>query len=418
MYARKKRIVVAGLSIWRRTRRNDQGRRAIEASGKFLTRLMNLRRNTMDERIKLLAGQLVSHSMRVKEGEKVLIHCTGYDTEPLGRALVKAVYEAKGIPLFWLESPRIQRELLLNCSEEQLKLKAQADCLTMSAMDCYVAVRGSDNTAELSDVPAERMELFNKVYHHPVHNEIRVPKTRWVVLRYPSPSMAQAANTSLEAFEDFYFDVCCLDYDKMKEAVEPLRLLMERTDQVRIVGNGTDLTFSIKGIPAVPCCGEMNIPDGEIYTAPVRDSVNGVLCYNTPSQYQGFVYENICLTFENGKIVNAEANDTRRINKVFDTDEGARYVGEFAIGINPYVLTPMKDTLFDEKIMGSFHFTPGNCYDEAPNGNSSAIHWDLVCIQTPEWGGGEIWFDGVLVRKDGRFVLPELQGLNPEELKK
>ena len=204
----------------------------------------------------------------------------------------------------------------------------------------------------------------------------------------------------------------------MIEAVEPLRLLMERTDQVRIVGNGTDLTFSIKGIPAVPCCGEMNIPDGEIYTAPVRDSVNGVLCYNTPSQYQGFVYENICLTFENGKIVNAEANDTRRINKVFDTDEGARYVGEFAIGINPYVLTPMKDTLFDETIMGSFHFTPGNCYDEAPNGNSSAIHWDLVCIQTPEWGGGEIWFDGVLVRKDGRFVLPELQGLNPEELKK
>ena len=385
--------------------------------GISLARLMNLRRNTMDERIKLLAGQLVGHSMKVKEGDKVLIHCTGYETEPLGRALVKAVYEAKGIPLFWLESPRIERELLLNCSEEQLKLKAQADCMTMSAMDCYVAVRGSDNTAELSDVPSDRMELYNKLYRQPVHNEIRVPKTRWVVLRYPSPSMAQAANTSLEAFEDFYFDVCCLDYDKMKAAAEPLRQLMDRTDQVRIAGNGTDLTFSIKGIPAIPCCGDMNIPDGEVYTAPVKDSVNGVLCYNTPSQYQGFTYENIRLTFENGKIVKAEANDTERINKVFDTDEGARYVGEFAIGINPYVLTPMKDTLFDEKIMGSFHFTPGNCYDEAPNGNRSAIHWDLVCIQTPEWGGGEIWFDGVLVRKDGRFVLPELQGLNPEQLK-
>ena len=119
----------------------------------------------------------------------------------------------------------------------------------------------------------------------------------------------------------------------------------------------------------------------------------------------------------NGKIVKATANDTERINKVFDTDEGARYVGEFAIGINPYILKPMNDILFDEKIMGSIHFTPGNCYDNAYNGNHSAIHWDLVMIQTPEYGGGEIWFDDVLIRKDGRFVIPELQGLNPENLK-
>ncbi len=371
----------------------------------------------MDERIQILARRLVNYSMKVKAGDKVLVHCTGYDTEPLGRALVKEVYRAQAVPLFWMESPRIKRELLLGSSEEQLKLMAQADCLTMSQADCYVAVRGSDNTAELADVPPEKLELYNKLYQHPVHGEIRVPKTRWVVLRYPSPSMAQAANTSLEAFEDFYFNVCNLDYGKMEAAMQPLKALMERTDRVRITGQGTDLTFSIKGIPAVPCCGEMNIPDGEIYTAPVRESVEGVLTYNTPAQYQGFVYENIRLVFEKGKIVDAQANDTGRINQVFDTDEGARYVGEFSFGVNPYILTPMKDTLFDEKIMGSFHFTPGSCYDDAPNGNRSAIHWDLVCIQTPEWGGGEIWFDDVLIRKDGRFVLPELEGLNPEHLK-
>ena len=260
------------------------------------------------------------------------------------------------------------------------------------------------------------MALYEKYYVTPVHHKIRVPKTRWVVLRYPNDAMAQLSGTSTEAFEDFYFRVCNLDYSRMEAAMKPLVELMERTDRVRIKGPGTDLTFSIKGIPAIPCAGRMNIPDGEVFTAPVRDSVNGVLSYNTPSVFQGFTYENIRLTFRDGKIVEATANNTERITRVFDTDEGARYVGEFAIGVNPYVLEPMKDTLFDEKIMGSIHFTPGNCYDEAPNGNVSSIHWDLVLIQRPEYGGGEIYFDDVLIRKDGEFVLTELRGLNPEGL--
>ncbi len=260
------------------------------------------------------------------------------------------------------------------------------------------------------------MNLYEKLYSTPVHHDIRVPKTRWVVLRYPNTAMAQLCNTSTEAFEDFYFNVCTLDYSKMAEAMKPLAALMERTDKVRLVGPGTDLTFSIKGIPAIPCAGNLNIPDGEVYTAPVKDSVNGTISYNAPSLYQGFTFENVCLTFENGKIVKATANDTDRINQVLDVDAGARYVGEFAIGVNPYVLHPMKDILFDEKIQGSIHFTPGNCYDEAPNGNHSSVHWDLVWIQRPEYGGGEIYFDDVLIRKDGRFVLPELECLNPENL--
>jgi aminopeptidase len=287
----------------------------------------------------------------------------------------------------------------------------------MSEMDCYIGIRGSDNVAELSDVPAENMSMYERLYQVPVHHDIRVRKTKWVVLRYPDNAMAQLSNTSLENFEDFYFDVCTLDYAKMGEAMKPLIDLMNKTDKVRIVGPGTDLNFSIKDIPAIPCAGNMNIPDGEVYTAPVRDSVNGTISYNTPSIWGGFTYDNIKLTFENGKIVDATANDTEKINEVFNTDEGARYVGEFAIGVNPYVLNPMKDILFDEKICGSLHFTPGNCYDEAPNGNSSAIHWDLVLIQREEWGGGEIYFDDVLIRKNGIFVIPELECLNPENLK-
>ena len=371
----------------------------------------------MDERIKKLAYNLVNYSCRVKPGEKVYVHYTGTDTAELARQVIKEVYRAGGQPFIHFTYMRMQRELLLSCTEEQLKLMAEIDGLEMSKMDCYVGIRGGDNINELADVPSEKLSLYSALYTTPVHHGIRVPKTKWVVLRYPSPSMAQSAGTSLEAFEDFYFDVCCLDYGKMNEAMKPLVDLMNVTKEVRIKGPGTDLSFSIDGIPAVPCAGNMNIPDGEVFTAPVRNSVNGMLTYNTPSVFNGFTFENISLTFENGKIIRAEANDTERINRVFDIDEGARYIGEFAIGVNPYVTKPMKDILFDEKIKGSFHFTPGNCYEEAPNGNQSSIHWDLVCIQTPEYGGGEIWFDGKMIRKDGRFVIPELEGLNPENLK-
>jgi len=370
----------------------------------------------MDERIKTLAHNLVNYSCRLKTGDKVYIQYTGQSTRYLAKELVKEVYKAGGVPFIHYTDPQLQRLQIMECTKEQMELMAQVDVLEMSNMDCYIAVRGSDNVSELSDVPAEKMEIYEKYYVTPVHHGVRVPKTRWVVLRYPNDAMAQLSGTSTEAFEDFYFNVCNLNYSRMEEAMQPLVELMNRTDQVRLKGPGTDLTFSIKGIPAIACAGRMNIPDGEVYTAPIRDSVNGILSYNTPSVFQGFTYENICLTFDNGKIVKATANNTERLNKVFDTDEGARYIGEFAIGVNPYILHPMKDTLFDEKIMGSIHFTPGNCYDEAPNGNSSSIHWDLVLIQRPEYGGGEIYFDGVLIRKDGRFVLPELECLNPENL--
>ncbi len=369
----------------------------------------------MDVRITQLAKGLVGHSLQVKKGEHVLIEGFGSSVHGLVRELVKEVYQAGAYPHVNLRDERITRELVIGGNKEAFQKAADIELKRMQEMDCYLGVRGSGNVNEMADVPATRMAEYMSIMK-PVQ-EYRVEKTRWVVLRYPNASMAQLANTSQEKFEDFYFDVCTMNYAKMGKAMEPLKALMEKTDKVRIVGKGTDLQFSIKGIPAVICAGEMNIPDGEIFTAPVKDSVQGVLRYNTPAVYQGFTYENIELTFEQGKIIKATANDTERITKVFDTDEGARYIGEFAIGVNPYITDPMKDTLFDEKIMGSFHFTPGKAYEDANNGNTSAIHWDLVCIQTPEYGGGEMYFDNVLVRKDGRFVLPELEPLNPEHLK-
>ncbi len=368
-----------------------------------------------DPRIEKLAKNLLNFSVKLQKGENVLIDSKGNNDE-LVYALVKEAYRIGANPFVWVSHPTITRELAMGANIEQQKLIARLDAELMSNMQAYVGIRGGSNISEFSDVPAEKLEIMSKYYSEEVHGKVRVPKTRWVVMRYPSPSMAQQAGMSTEAFEDYYFNVCNLDYSKMDKALDSLKALMERTDKVRIVGKGTDLEFSIKGIPAVKCAGEMNIPDGEIYTAPVNNSVNGVISYNTPSLRDGFTFENVVLKFKDGRIVEATSNDTERINKIFDIDEGARYVGEFAIGVNPYITVPMKDTLFDEKIAGSFHFTPGSCYDDADNGNQSALHWDLVCIQTPEYGGGEIYFDGVLIRKDGRFVLPELECLNPENL--
>lgn len=369
----------------------------------------------MDPRIKALAQTLVRYSTAVQPGEKILIEV--FDGAlPLAKALLDEVYRAEGIPFVSQKNSQLLRSLLKSASAEQLNLTGQWEAERMRAMDAYIGVRASENISEMADVNSSQMQLYQQHWAKPVHMDIRVPSTKWCVLRYPNTSMAQLANMSTESFEDFFFQVCTLDYAKMAQAMNPLVELMQRTDKVEITGPGTNLVFSIKDIPAVKCAGRRNIPDGEVYTAPVKHSVNGVISYNTPALYQGVTYENISLEFSDGKIIRATANNSEKINNVLDTDDGARYIGEFALGLNPYIRAPMKDTLFDEKISGSFHLTPGNAYEKAFNGNKSAIHWDLVCIQTPEHGGGEIRFDDVLIRKDGRFVLPELARLNPEHL--
>lgn len=369
----------------------------------------------MNSGITTLAKNLITYSTKLQPGEKLLIEMFD-DALPLAQAIITEAYKAGAVPFLITKNNRLQRSILLSAKENQMKLMGQWEANLMQHMDAYIGIRASDNISELSDVSPEQMQMYQQLWLKPVHTDIRVPKTKWCVLRYPNASMAQLANMSTEAFEDFYFRVCNLDYAKMAAAMDPLIALMEKTDKVKIIGPGTDLTFSIKGIPAVKCSGLRNIPDGEIYSAPVKNSVNGRISYNTPAVYQGVTYENIVLEFSDGKIVKATANHADKINKVLDTDEGARYIGEFALGVNPYIDKPMKDTLFDEKIKGSFHFTPGSAYDTAFNGNKSAIHWDLVCIQNPEYGGGEIWFDDRLIRKDGRFIIPELSGLNPENL--
>jgi aminopeptidase len=363
-----------------------------------------------DARIDALARQLVRYSTALKKGEKVLIDLHDVP-DSIGIALIREARAKGAQPFIRVHQSRLTREMLSGAEDSQYQAIAKHLLTEMKDMDAYIAIRGGLNIAENSDVPAERMKLAMK-HMRPVLDH-RIKKTKWCVLRWPSPSMAQQAGLSTEAFEDFYFKVCLLDYKALVPAMNALKKLMDKTDKVHITGPGTDLRFSIKGIPTLISAGNYNVPDGEVFTSPVRDSVEGHISYNAPTIYQGIPFDSIRLEFSKGKIIKAEAGGrTKELNKILDSDEGARYIGEFAFGLHPHILQPMRDILFDEKIAGSFHFTPGQAYEDADNGNRSQVHWDMVSIQRKDWGGGEISFDGKLIRKNGIFLPQALQKLN------
>jgi aminopeptidase len=369
-----------------------------------------------DPRWEALADILIHHSTRLKGGETLLIECFDLEDDSLPRLLVKKAAQLGAYPMVETKSTRIVRDLVRHASEPQMKAIGEYELKRMEGVNAYIGLRGTHNINEMADVPADKLGIYNTHLVKPVHFERRVKHTKWCVLRLPGPSMAQQAGMSTEAFEDFYFDVCNIDYARLSKALIPLVERMERANEVHITGPDTNLHFSIAGIPVIPCAGQMNIPDGEVFTCPVRDSVTGHIRFNTPTIYQGSSFDGVRLEFKHGQITNATCagGDVSKLHAIFDSDEGAKYIGEWSIGCNPRILKPMRDILFDEKIAGSFHLTPGNAYDEADNGNRSKIHWDLVQIQRADYGGGAIIFDGELIRVDGRFVPEELQALDPE----
>lgn len=357
-----------------------------------------------------LSETIVHYSLDVKPNDKVLITCTS-ECKPLVLKLIDAITAAGAVPIVKLGDDEIDAYSLRHTSDERIRLLADMAEFDVDHFDCFIHIRYTKNEYETKNVPAEVRRKLGEAKEHA--DDIRINERRWTLLNYPSVVDAYKAGMPTEEFFQYAVDVMNVDYKRMYDAILPLKELMEKTDQVRIVGPNTDISFSIKGIPAIPCCGKANIPDGEIYTAPVKESVNGTITYNTPCPYQGNIYTNVSLTFENGKIIKATCDqDNDKLNEIFDTDEGSRYVGEFSFGVNPKILDPMGDILYDEKILGSIHFTPGRAYKDAFNGNLSSVHWDMVLVQRPEYGGGEIYFDGKLIRRDGKFVLPELEALN------
>ncbi|MDO4963057.1 MAG: aminopeptidase [bacterium] len=365
----------------------------------------------MDERIKKLSKTIVDYSIKIKENDRVLIQYESDFCKPLVIQLIKDIISRKAIPSTKLIDNEITSLILENSTSKAIDEMVKVKTFEVNNYDAFIRICYTENEYEDNKISKEtRKELGLKSQDI---DDIRINKRKWVLLNYPSLIDAYKAHMKYEDFYNFSMDVMNVDYESMNDKIKPLKDLMEKTDKVRITGPGTDITFSIKGLPAIPCCGTCNIPDGELYTAPIKKSVNGVITYNTPSPYHGNIFNNIKLEFKDGKIINCTTTEhNEKLKEIFDTDEGARYIGEFSLGFNPMITKPMGDILYDEKIMGSLHFTPGRCYEDCDNGNISSIHWDLVLIQTEEYGGGEVYFDDVLIRKNGLFVLEELKQLN------
>lgn len=365
----------------------------------------------MNEKMKKLSDTIVNYSLNIKENERVLINCQTEHPLEFVKYLIDDITRVKAIPFVRIINPSIEAYLSKNTVDNRIKELKKHGEDDVSNYDCFIHIRYNANDFENSDVSSETKRKIDEATYKT--DRIRVNERKWTLLNYPSNLDAYKAKMTSDKFKNYAFDVMTVDYSQMEEDIKPLKELMEKTDNVRIVGPNTDITFSIKGIPVIPCCGKANIPDGEIYTAPIKNSVNGIITYNTPSPYQGNVFNDVSLKFKDGKIIEAKCSgDNDLLKSIFDTDCGSCYVGEFSFGLNPKILNPMGDILYDEKIIGSIHFTPGSAYEDAYNGNESSVHWDLVLIQRKEYGGGEIYFDHTLIRKDGLFVLPELQHLN------
>lgn len=364
-----------------------------------------------DTRVTEMAKVLVDYSTRIKKGDRVLISAAGFEAAPLVKELY-ALCLQRGAEYveYSFSVPEIDRQFYNLASKQQLAVFPQHKLDFYKTLTAYIGISAGENSMVNATSNQKSMVAYSKLTRPLVDQRVR--HTKWVVTRFPTQGAAQEARMSIDEYEDYLFSACCIDWAAESRKMEKLKKLMDKTDRVRLVGPDTDLSFSIKGLDAIKCDGRYNIPDGEVFTAPVRDSVQGVITYNCPTIYQGKEFNNIRLEFKDGKIVKADAGAmSEALNKILDTDDGSRYVGEFAVGVNPNIRTPMRNILFDEKIFGSIHFTPGQAYDEADNGNRSAVHWDMVRLMQD----GEIWFDDRLIQKHGRFVLKDLEGLNPEE---
>lgn len=365
----------------------------------------------MSEKLKELASLIVNYSIRVEKDERVLITTQSLETREFVSYLIEEIYKNGGVPCLKINDQILGARLAEKNNEGRIELLKKIQENEVELFDSFINIRYATNDYENKNVSGEMSKKLSQALLP--SSDVRVNQRKWVLLNYPSLLDSYKAKMTSTEFMEFALRVMTVNYKSMSELIKPLKKLMDKTDKVRIVSPGTDITFSIKGMGSIPCVGEMNIPDGELYSAPVKNSVNGTITYNTPSPYQGRVYNHVSLEFKDGKIINATCDDdNEKLNEIFNTDEGARYVGEFSLGFNPEILYPMGDILYDEKILGSIHFTPGQAYKDCYNGNDSGIHWDMVLIQRKDYGGGEIYFDDVLIRKDGMFVLEELKPLN------
>jgi len=373
------------------------------------------------DRLDLLAERMANYSLKLEKGERCLI-AAGHSAMPLAKAFAEECLKVGAVPIVYFMDEELTRLFLASLPQNDDEILKEAIAtyvdpinLMMDGVESVAVIRSKDTDTPYQGATGKTLLAYQQKFGQLFHRFTNEKK--WVVLDWPTEHQARKANMPYAEFYKFVMDISLVDYAAMYQAALPAKAVLDAADRVHIKGPGTDLRFSKKGINTIIGAAANSYPDGELYTAPVKDSVEGYVTFTVPSIYMGQTFEGIRLEFSRGEIIKAtcQGGDANVLNAIFQTDEGASYIGEFALGINPDVTRPMNDIHYDEKIAGSFHLTPGNCYNDAYNGNRSSIHWDQVCMQDPAHGGGEIWLDGELLRKNGIFVMEEFKALNPRQ---
>jgi aminopeptidase len=365
----------------------------------------------VDQRIVKLADLMVNYSLGVKKGEKVLIRAHTV-AEPLIKAMNRKVLEAGGLPFLWLEYPGIEGDLLRYGSDEQIEFIPEPMNVLYSTYDCMIRVLADDNTRALANVDSDKMTRYAKA-RGPIMktymDRSAKGELRWTLTAFPTNAFAQDADMSLEEYENFVYGACMPDANDpvgywQRFSAKQARLVkwLEGKKKVHLIGKDTDLRLSIEGRNFINCDCKVNVPDGEIFTGPVEDSMEGHVSFSYPTIYTTREVTGVQLDFKKGKVVKASATKNEEfLLKTLDTDEGSRYVGEFAIGTNEGIQKFTRQILFDEKIGGSFHMALGKGYPESGSKANSAIHWDMIC----DLRDGQIWVDDVLFYENGKFVV-------------
>ncbi|HVL24594.1 MAG TPA: aminopeptidase [Thermomicrobiales bacterium] len=365
-----------------------------------------------DPRLEKWAQALAGYSVEVQPGQTVAI--TGHvAAAPLLREVAKAVVARGGFPVMLpvIEGPGT--DLLLNGSDEQIQFITPVERFVRAEADVVINVLAETNTKRQSAVDPGRQSLFQSARRELVETYMRRAAEGaldWTLTLYPTDAYAQDADMDTEAYTDFVLRACKLDRDdpvaawlELKERQQKLIDWLDGKKEVHLTAPDVDLTLSIEGRTWINSDGKRNFPSGEIFTGPVENSVNGAIRFSFPVVTAGRQIEDIRLRFEDGKVVDATAaKNEDYLIRTLDTDEGARYLGEFAFGTNFDITEFTKNILFDEKIGGTVHMAVGAGYPETGSSNKSAVHWDMICDLRR---GGQVTVDGELFQKDGKFVI-------------
>lgn len=354
----------------------------------------------VDERIVEVAKLLVDYCTRTKNGDRVLIR-TGVPARDLALEVFKHVLHRGGHPWIRTDMPGATYLFYKHASEEQLASLPEHELAEIKNTDVYISLGAPLNVKELASIDPARISTRLKTMK-PV-SDWRVERTRWVVFACPTNALAQEAEMPLQEFEDFVFNACLIDWKEVSGKLHVLKQHVDATDKVKIVAPDTQLEFSIKGRNSIVGDGEKNMPDGELFTSVIEDSVNGYIRFDVPAIWYGNIVEDINLTFNHGEVTEAKAGKNQPfLEKILATDDGARRIGEFGIGFNYGITRSIKNILFDEKIGGTIHLALGRGYKEALSQNESAVHWDMIKDLRRD---AEIYFDGKLVMKNGKWII-------------